>query len=111
MTSGPAYIFGSIWPRISPPGLAAVWTLAYHLPAIRSAAWAGVSVAWPSIGLAADAKGRTTAAFAPALAGPWKWAAVAGPLRPSYVILYLSTLVSLLSQASARPLPRVMLGG
>ena len=70
------------WPRISPPLLAAVWTLKYHLPAARSAAWASVSVASPLIGLAsAPFTGTTTPALVLASAGPWKCAAVAGPLR------------------------------
>ena len=71
------------WPRISPPLLAAVWTLKYQL--------AGGEVGGLGIGqrrLALDragerrrSAGTTTPAFALASAGPWKWAAVAGPLR------------------------------
>ncbi len=38
---------GIIWPRISPPLLAAVWTFTYHLPACRSAICASVSVTGP----------------------------------------------------------------
>ena len=37
-----------ICPRISPAGNLAVWTLTYHLPASKSAACCGVSVARPS---------------------------------------------------------------
>src|SRR5664279_4665689 len=70
------------WPRISPPLLAAVWTLTYMSPSIRALAWASLSVAEPSklgpLGLI----GTMTPAFLPSAAGPWKWAAVAGPVRP-----------------------------
>src|ERR1700728_649876 len=68
------YIFVS-WPRTSPPLLASVWMLTYQLPAVRSAAWASVSVADPSNGLALDLIGTATPAFLPAAAGPWKCAA------------------------------------
>ena len=61
----------SIWPRISPPGLAAVWTLAYHFPAIRSAICASFSTTLPCTGLATGlGKGTATPALAPAAAGP-----------------------------------------
>jgi len=56
--------------------------LAYHLPAVRSAICAGVSVAWPSAGFIASGIGTTTPALAPGNAGPWKWAADAGPVSP-----------------------------
>ena len=74
------------WPRISPPLLAAVWTLKYHLPAARSAACASVRVASPLSGLtipplAGAGTGTTTPALVLASAGPWKCAAVAGPVR------------------------------
>jgi hypothetical protein len=36
---------GVTWPRISPPGLAWVWTLIYHSPAVICCACSGVSVA------------------------------------------------------------------
>ena len=50
----------------SPPGLAAVWTFTYHLPASRSLICASVSVLSPWIGLVgAVPSGRTTPAFAP----------------------------------------------
>src|ERR1700680_1244665 len=75
------HIFTS-WPRSSPPGLPAVWTLTYQRPARRSAAWASVSVAAPVNGLALGVIGIATPPFLPASAGPWKWAAVAGPLSP-----------------------------
>jgi hypothetical protein len=53
------------------------------LPAIRSASCSGVNVASPSIGLAVlPLNGTTTPAFWPAIAGPWKWPADTGPLRP-----------------------------
>src|ERR1700683_108798 len=64
------------WPRTSPPLLASVWTLTYQLPAIRSAAWASVSVAEPSNGLVLGLIATATPAFLPGAAGPWKWAAV-----------------------------------
>ena len=38
----------TIWPRISPPLLAAVWTLTYMSPSISALAWASLSVAEPS---------------------------------------------------------------
>jgi len=70
------------WPRISPPGLAAVCMLTYHLPACRSAACASVKVASPLIGDLVTVIGSPTPALAPASAGPWKWAATASPVRP-----------------------------
>src|SRR6185312_3087 len=71
-----------IWPRISPPGCSLVWTLAYHLPAMRSDSCWSVSVAVPLCGLVGLVPhGTTTPALAPGAAGPWKCAAVAGPLR------------------------------
>src|SRR5262249_179460 len=58
------YIDFITWPRISPPLFAAVWTLKYHLPAARSAAWASVRVASPLIGLVtAPLTGTTTPAL------------------------------------------------
>src|SRR5216684_4632387 len=74
------------WPRTSPPLLAAVWTLKYHLPAARSAAWASVRVASPLSGLASApvagaGTGTTTPVLVLASAGPWKCAAAAGPVR------------------------------
>lgn len=72
------------WPRISPPGYWAVWTLKYHMPASSSASCASVSVAVPAMGLAsAPSTGTTGGAFSPGEAGPWKCAAVASPDRPS----------------------------
>ena len=59
-----------IWPRSSPPGLAAVWMFAYHLPASRSAAWVSVSVAVPSMGLCTVLNGSTIPAFLPGSLGP-----------------------------------------
>src|SRR6185312_6434328 len=73
------------WPRISPALLASVWILKYQRPAIRSAACASVSALEPSNGLLAVGPwntGTTTPAFLPGSAGPWKCAAVAGPVRP-----------------------------
>src|ERR1700675_4810945 len=84
------------WPRISPPLLAAVWMLKYHLPAIRSEAWASVSVASPSNGLFAVVSEKTgicTAALLPGSAGPWKWAAVAGPVEKMIIICLLCVVV------------------
>jgi hypothetical protein len=51
------------------------------LPDIRSSICAGESFASPSDGLAALGNGTTTPAFTPGIAGPWKWAIVAGPER------------------------------
>ncbi len=45
--NAPTLSYFIICPRSSPPGLAAVWTLAYHLPASRSAIWLSVNVAVP----------------------------------------------------------------
>src|SRR6516164_631455 len=70
------------WPRISPPLWASVWMLTYHLPAMRSAAWASVRSAEPWNGLELAVIGMATPAFLPGSAGPWKWPAVALPLRP-----------------------------
>src|SRR4029077_8960029 len=76
------------WPRSSPPLFAAVWTFAYHLPASRSAICASVSVTEPVTGLVGFVPiGTATRALAPGAAGPWKCAAVAGPLRPKKVIV------------------------
>src|SRR5207302_10906555 len=59
------------WPRISPPRWSAVWTLAYHFPAMRSAACASVRVAEPFAGLVGLLPIRTaTPAFLPGSAGP-----------------------------------------
>src|SRR5437868_394383 len=76
--------FGTTWPRISPPGLALVWTLTYHLPARRSAIWSSVSTLEPVAGLGTLPMpiGTTTGALAPGVAGPWKCAAVASPVSP-----------------------------
>src|SRR4051812_35716479 len=63
-------IYFIIWPRSSPPGFAAVWMFAYHLPASRSAAWLSVSVAFPLIGLSTVLNGSTMPAFFPASTGP-----------------------------------------
>ena len=40
-----------------------MWTLTYHLPALKSAACAAVSVAWPALGLAALLPARLAAAW------------------------------------------------
>src|SRR6185295_19548191 len=83
------------WPRISPPGLAAVCRLTYQRPALSWSTWACVRVAEPSIGLAIEpVKGRTTPAFAPSAAGPWKWPAVTGPVVPEYVTVHLRFMPS-----------------
>src|SRR5215469_1435274 len=69
------------WPRISPGLLAAVCMLTYHFPASRSEICASVRVAEPLIGLVRlPLNGTSTPALAPEAAGPWMWAAVAGPL-------------------------------
>src|SRR5262249_39826853 len=85
------------WPRISPPLLASVWTLAYNMPFCRSSAWASVKVAWPLNGLERfwpfSEIQITGAAFLPTSAGPWKCAAVAGPLRPEKLPSQVRTLV------------------
>ena len=62
--------FLTTWPRISPPLLASVCTLIYHLPAANSAACASVNVAEPSMGLVMPAMGTTTPALFPCSAGP-----------------------------------------
>src|SRR3954453_10095708 len=98
-----------ICPRISPPGFCCVCTLAYHLPAVRSAFCWSFNVAVPWIGLAAFANGTTTPALAPASAGPWKWAAVAGPDRPVYSTVYSSVFP--FNVAVAFPVPLLCLAG
>src|SRR5213594_755495 len=86
--------------------------LAYQRPASRSAACAGVSVARPSMGLLmGPVQGRTTPALAPIAAGPWKWAPVAGPVRPRKLTFQRNRLVSLLSTASTEPLPLLATAG
>src|SRR5262249_10822131 len=77
-----AHIPLTSWPRISPPGGAAVWTLTYQRPASRSAACASVRLAEFSNGLVLGVIGTATPAFLPGSAGPWKWAIVAGPDSP-----------------------------
>ena len=65
------------WGAIARDRPAALGVLVGHvlpLAAIPAVAW--------MIGLAAFGNGNTTPAFAPADAGPWKCAMVAGPLRP-----------------------------
>src|SRR3979411_3347946 len=77
-------------PRISPPRLAAVWTLTYQRPPIRSAALASSSGARPVAGLVGLLPlSSAPPAFAPGAAGPWKWAAVAAPARLSNVTLHV----------------------
>src|SRR5690242_7943296 len=79
----PVYLASVTCPRISPPGLAAVWMFRYQSPSSRSLAWSSVSVADPLIGLAsAPLNGTTGPAFLPGFAGPWKWAIVGSPDRP-----------------------------
>src|SRR5262245_65506759 len=77
-----------IWPRISPPGFAAVWTLTYMLPAIRSRRWAGVSATVPVAVVPTKLAviGIVTGPFTP-IAPVWKWAAVIAPVSPVTVIL------------------------
>lgn len=71
------------WPRISPPGLAAVWMFTYHRPALRSPIWLSVMADEPLIGLAnGGVSGMATPAALPTGAGPWKWAMVGAPERP-----------------------------
>ena len=53
--TGAAAAYFVSWPRISPPLLAAVWTLTYMSPSISALAWASLSVAEPSNGLAVRA--------------------------------------------------------
>ena len=66
-----AYSRSVIWPRISPAGKASVWMSTYHLPASKSAACAGLSVIWPSMGLVtAPLKSTATPARRPMAAGP-----------------------------------------
>ena len=71
--------------------------LTYHWPAIRSEAWASVSVAYPLNGLANGCPlveiQIATPAFLPGSAGPWKCAAVTGPVRPEKLPLQVSILV------------------
>ena len=63
----------STWPRSSPSGYWAVWTLKYHWPPSSSASCASVRVAVPEIGLASEpSTGTTGGAFSPGAAGPWK---------------------------------------
>ena len=51
-------------------------------PSISALAWASLSVAEPSNEGPFGLIGTITPAFLPTGAGPWKWAAVAGPVRP-----------------------------
>jgi len=52
------------------------------LPLSRAADWSSVRMAAPFIGLGNGEIVIMTPAFSPSLAGPWKWAAVAVPVRP-----------------------------
>ncbi len=45
-----------------------------------------------SAGMSNCVRGTIGPAFSPSFAGPWKWAAVAFPLRPEYVMLQESIL-------------------
>ena len=85
--------------------------MAYSLPAIRSETCAAVSVAWPVLPLMALLNGTATPALEPGMAGPCRWAAVAGPDRPLWVSVQLSTLVLVSNLAANVPDPLVVTGG
>src|ERR1035441_10885155 len=98
------------WPRISPPGLAAVCRLTYQRPLLTCSTCAAVSAIKPVIGLASGpANGTTTPALAPGMDGPWKWPAVTGAVTPEYVNVHLRTLPS--SSTRAVPVPVLVFGG
>src|SRR5215204_2444044 len=84
----------------------------YMRPAIRSAAWASVSVADPLAGLVGLLPiGMTTPAFLPASAGAWKWAAVASPVSPEKVTVQFRVFVAVSKVTSAVPVPLLSLAG
>src|SRR5271169_4860135 len=89
--------------------------LTYQLPAIRSEACMSVSVAEPCKGLVAGVIGTATPAFFPGSAGPWKWAAVAGPVRPGIAAIPSQLLgrgiVCGRDRSTSRGLVRGHLGG
>src|ERR1700676_2245376 len=78
--------------------------LMYQRPPCRSSAWASVNVAVPLAGLVGlVAIISATPAFAPAAAGPWKWAMVEGPVSPSKLIVQDNVLVAVSKVTSAVP--------
>src|ERR1700733_6515400 len=84
-------------------------------PAARSEAWASESVAVPLNGLSSvlpfSEIQTATPAFLPGSAGPWKWAAVAGPERPEKLPVQLNSLVAGSKVAVTVPVPADWLGG
>jgi hypothetical protein len=82
--AGSSVAAGSIWPRISPAGNSASWTLKYIRPASSWATCAGViakvcSGLEPDITFGTPVKGNSTGALEPGGAQQWIWLTVAGP--------------------------------